>query len=225
VKVLVIEDEPSTSAYLRQGLTEHGYVVDVAETAETGVWLGLQNQFDVVILDINLPDRTGWWVLRELRRVDRKTFVLCLTCRADIADRVRGLDLGADDYLNKPFAFSELLARMRSIVRRGGERSSDLIEVADLKIDLIRREARRGESIIQNLRPKEYLLLELLARRAGEVLSRTTILEHVWNADFDFETNVVDVQIKRLREKVDAPFDRKLIHTVRGVGYVLQDRT
>jgi two-component system copper resistance phosphate regulon response regulator CusR len=224
VKVLLIEDEPNTVAYLRQGLSENGYVVDIANTAESGMSMAALAEYDLVVLDINLPDRAGWWVLEGLRNAGRKTPIMCLTCRGDVHDRVRGLDLGADDYLTKPFAFSELLARMRSVLRRRGDRLPDIIEVADLKVDPVRREVSRAGVVIRNLRPKEYALLELLSRRASEVLSRTTILEHVWNADFDFETNAVDVQIKRLREKVDAPFEPKLIHTVRGVGYVLEDR-
>jgi two-component system copper resistance phosphate regulon response regulator CusR len=162
--------------------------------------------------------------LQELRAQDCQTPVLCLTCRGEVEDRVRGLDLGADDYLTKPFAFSELLARIRSILRRGVERQPDVLRVADLEVHLTRRQVVRGGVPLRELRPKEFALLALLARRAGEVLSRTTIVEQVWNADFDFETNAVDVQIKRLREKVDDPLMRKLIHTVRGVGYVLEDR-
>jgi len=224
VKVLLIEDEPNTVAYLRQGLAENGYVVDAEGLAELGFRMAARGVYDLVVLDINLPDRNGWWVLKELREADCRTPVLCLTCRGDVEDRVRGLDLGADDYLTKPFAFSELLARIRSVLRRGVERHPDVIRVADLEVHLTRRHVVRAGGVLRELRPKEFTLLALLARRAGEVLSRTTIVEHVWNADFDFETNAVDVQIKRLREKVDDPFEKKLIHTVRGVGYVLEDR-
>jgi two-component system copper resistance phosphate regulon response regulator CusR len=224
VKVLLIEDEPNTVAYLHQGLGENGYVVDTQVSAELGFRMAVRGVYDLVVLDINLPDRSGWWVLKELRAADCHTPVLCLTCRGEVEDRIRGLDLGADDYLTKPFAFSELLARIRSVLRRGGERQPDVIRVADLEVHLTRRQVVRAGVPLRELRPKEFALLALLARRAGEVLSRTTIVEHVWNADFDFETNAVDVQIKRLREKVDDPFERKLIHTVRGVGYVLEDR-
>jgi two-component system copper resistance phosphate regulon response regulator CusR len=224
MKLLLIEDEPNTIAYLQQGLSESNYVVDVARTAESGLTLALFHEYDLIILDINLPDRNGWWVLSELRQRPQRPPVMCLTCRSEVSERVRGLDLGADDYLTKPFAFSELLARIRSVLRRGGERHSEIIEVADLKVDLTRREAMRGGTVIKNLRPKEFALLAFLARHRGEVLSRTRIVEHVWNADFDFETNVVDVQIKRLREKVDASFEPKLIHSVRGIGYVLEAR-
>jgi two-component system copper resistance phosphate regulon response regulator CusR len=205
-------------------LGENGFVVDAQVSAELGLRMALRGVYDLVVLDINLPDRSGWWVLKELRAADCHTPVLCLTCRGDVEDRVRGLDLGADDYLTKPFAFSELLARIRSVLRRGVERQPDVIRVADLEVHLTRRQVVRAGVPLRELRPKEFALLALLARRAGEVLSRTTIVEHVWNADFDFETNAVDVQIKRLREKVDDPFERKLIHTVRGVGYVLEDR-
>jgi two-component system copper resistance phosphate regulon response regulator CusR len=224
MKVLLIEDEPNTVAYLRQGLGENGYVVDTQASAELGFRAAVRGVYDLVVLDINLPDRSGWWVLKELRAADCHTPVLCLTCRGEVEERVRGLDLGADDYLTKPFAFSELLARIRSVLRRGVERQPDVIRVADLEVHLTRRQVVRAGAPLRELRPKEFALLALLARRAGEVLSRTTIVEHVWTADFDFETNAVDVQIKRLREKVDDPFERKLIHTVRGVGYVLEDR-
>jgi two-component system copper resistance phosphate regulon response regulator CusR len=222
MKVLLVEDEPNTVAYLLQGLRENGYVVDSAISAEAGLMMAGDSTYELIVLDINLPDRDGWWVLRELRQAGKTTPVLCLTCRGDVSDRVKGLDLGADDYLTKPFAFSELLARMRSILRRGPERQTDVIQIADLTIDLVRREVARGGKVLSPLRPKEFTLLALLARRSGEVLSRATIVEHVWNASFDFETNAVDVQIKRLREKIDASFEPKLIHTVRGVGYVLE---
>lgn len=225
MKLLLIEDEPTAIAYLRQGLSESSYIVEVAQTAEAGLGMALYHDFDVIVLDINLPDRSGWWVLSELRRHGRNSRILCLTCRSDVADRVRGLDLGADDYLTKPFSFSEFLARLRSITRRSIDRGSHLIQVGDLTIDLIKREAVRCGTVIRDLRPKEFALLEFMARHEGEVLSRTRIVEHVWNADFDYETNVVDVQIKRLREKVDASFETKLIHSVRGVGYVFEPRT
>jgi two-component system copper resistance phosphate regulon response regulator CusR len=224
MKVLLIEDEPNTVAYLHQGLGEAGYVVDVVGAAEHGLHLARRQRYSLIILDINLPGRDGWWMLNELRQSDRRTPVLCLTCLGAVEDRVRGLELGADDYLVKPFAFSELLARMRSILRRGEVLGADIIRIADLEVDLVGHKVSRAGKTI-TLRPKEFALLALLARRAGEVLSRTVILEQVWEADFDFETNVVDVQIKRLRERVDGPFNHSLIHTVRGVGYVLEDRT
>jgi two-component system copper resistance phosphate regulon response regulator CusR len=198
--------------------------MDAEMSAELGLWMAVRGFYDLVILDINLPDRSGWWVLKELRQANCHTPVLCLTCRSEVEDRVRGLELGADDYLVKPFAFSELLARVRAVLRRGVERQPDVIRVADLEVDLVLRKVTRAGVSIQTLRPKEFALLAVLARRAGEVLSRTVIVEQVWDANFDFETNVVDVQVMRLREKVDEPFEPKLIHTVRGVGYVLEDR-
>ena len=223
MKVLLIEDEPKTVTYLCQGLREKGYAVDVAGSAEDGLSLARRLRYDLVVLDINLPGRNGWWVLEQLRGSGDRTPVLCLTCRGNVEDRVRGLELGADDYLVKPFAFSELLARMRSVLRRGSDLRPDVLRIGDLEVDLVRHKASRAGMAL-SLRPKEFALLAQLARRAGEALSRTVILEQVWEADFDFETNVVDVQIKRLRERVDGPFDHRLIHTVRGVGYVLEDR-
>jgi two-component system copper resistance phosphate regulon response regulator CusR len=224
MKVLLIEDEPNTVTYLCQGLREKGYAVDVAGSAEDGLSLARRLRYDLIVLDINLPGRNGWWVLEQLRGSGDRTPVLCLTCRGNVEDRVRGLELGADDYLVKPFAFSELLARMRSVLRRGSDLRPDVLRIGDLEVDLVRHKASRAGMAL-SLRPKEFALLALLARRAGEVLSRTVILEQVWEADFDFETNVVDVQIKRLRERVDDPFGHRLIHTVRGVGYVLEDRS
>ena len=224
MKVLLIEDEPKTVTYLCQGLREKGYAVDVAGSAEDGLSLARRLHYDLIVLDINLPGRDGWWVLDQLRGSATQTPVLCLTCLGNVEDRVRGLELGADDYLVKPFAFSELLARMRSVLRRGADRRPEVLRIGDLEVDLVRHKASRAGTAL-SLRPKEFALLAVLARRAGEVLSRTAILEQVWEADFDFETNVVDVQIKRLRERVDGPFDHRLIHTVRGVGYVLEDRS
>jgi len=223
MKVLLVEDEPNTVAYLRKGLTENGHVVDVASDGEQGLSLARSHEFDLIILDVNLPGRNGFGVLAELRAAGKTVPVLFLTARDAVEDRVRGLDLGADDYLVKPFAFSELLARIRSILRRGQTRQGDVLRVADLEIDpRSRRAIRAGQTL--ELTSKEFALLWLLARRAGEVLSRAVIVERVWDLDFDCETNVVDVQIKRLRSKVDDPFECKLIHTVRGVGYVLEDR-
>jgi two-component system copper resistance phosphate regulon response regulator CusR len=177
-----------------------------------------------MILDIMLPQRDGWSVLAELRRGGKQTPVLCLTARDAVQDRVKGLELGADDYLVKPFAFSELLARVRSILRRGPARQPDILRVADLAIDLFRHKATRGGRRL-DLTPKEFALLSLLARRTGEVLSRTLIAEQVWDMNFDSDTNVVEVAVRRLRGKIDDPFPTKLIQTVRGVGYVLEDRS
>ena len=221
MRLLIVEDEPKTVAYLRKGLSEHGFVVDVAEQGDDGQHLALSGQYDLVILDVLLPQRDGWSIIAEMRRRGRLTPVLFLTARDAIHDRVKGLELGADDYLIKPFAFSELLARVRTILRRGPERQPEVLRVADLEIDLLRFQARRGGTRL-DLTPKEFVLLSLLAQRAGEVLSRTLIAEQVWDMNFDSDSNVVDVAVRRLRRKVDEPFPSKLIHTVRGVGYVLE---
>jgi two-component system copper resistance phosphate regulon response regulator CusR len=222
VKILVVEDEKKAAAYLRKGLAENGYVVDLAADGEDGLRLARSGGYELVILDVMLPGRDGWSVLGELRREGLQTPVLFLTARDSLPDRVKGLNLGADDYLVKPYAFSELLARVRSILRRGPARREETLKRADLEIDLVRhRAARAGKKL--DLTPKEFALLALLARRAGEVLSRTAIAEEVWDMNFDGGTNVVDVHVRRLRSKVDDPYDQKLIHTVRGMGYVLDD--
>lgn len=223
MKILLVEDEPKTVAFLRKGLTEHGFVVDAAERGDDGLHLALNHHYEVVVLDVMLPGLDGWAVLAEMRRAGRTTLVLFLTARDAVDDRVRGLELGADDYLVKPFAFAEFLARVRSLLRRGPARQPESLQVADLEIDLVRLKATRAGRHL-DLTPKEFLLLSLLARRAGEVLSRTLIAEQVWDVNFESDTNVVDVNVRRLRAKADDPFDKKLIHTVRGVGYVLEDR-
>jgi two-component system copper resistance phosphate regulon response regulator CusR len=224
MRVLVVEDDANTVLYLRQGLSEHGFVPDVAETAEEGVQLGREREYDLVVLDVMLPGGDGWSVLRGLRAAGRQTPVIFLTARDGIDDRVRGLEMGADDYLVKPFAFSELVARMRTVLRRSGPRQPDVLRVADLEVDCVRHRATRGGKRLV-LRPKEFALLSLLVRRAGEVLSRTFIAEQVWDMNFDSDSNVVDVQVRRLRLAMDEGFDKKLIHTVVGVGYVLEDRS
>ncbi len=221
MKILIIEDEKKTAAYLRKGLTENGFVVDLAPDGGEGLHLARSGRYDLIILDVMLPERDGWSVLSELRRAGCQTPVLFLTARDAVEDRVKGLNLGADDYLVKPFAFSELLARLRSLLRRGPARQGDTLKIADLEIDFVRHRAARAEQSL-DLTPKEYSLLSLLARRAGEVLSRTYIAEQVWDMNFDSGTNVVDVMVRRLRAKVDDPFPKKLIHTVRGAGYVLE---
>lgn len=221
MKILVVEDEPKTAAYLRNGLVENGFVADVSQRGDDGLHAATAGDYDLIILDVMLPERDGWSVLSALRAAGRRTPVLFLTARDGVQDRVKGLELGADDYLVKPFAFSELLARVRSVLRRGPGRQPDVLRVADLEIDVTRHHAFRDGHRI-DLTPKEFLLLSLLARRSGEVLSRTFIAEHVWDMNFDPGTNVVDVHVRRLRSKVDEPFERKLIRTVRGLGYVLE---
>jgi len=222
VKILVVEDEKKAAAYLRKGLAESGFVVDLAAEGEDGLQLARGGGYDLVVLDVMLPGRDGWSVLAELRRAGVQTPVLFLTAKDALGDRVKGLNLGADDYLVKPFAFSELLARVRSILRRGPARRDETIRRSDLEIDLVRHRASRAGRKL-DLTPKEFALLSFLVRRGGEVLSRTAIAEEVWDMNFDGGTNVVDVHVRRLRSKVDDPFDRKLIHTVRGMGYVLDD--
>jgi two-component system copper resistance phosphate regulon response regulator CusR len=221
--VLVVEDEKKTHEYLKKGLMENGFVVDVAVNGVDGLHLAQTGDYDLIILDVMLPDRDGWSVITELRRNGKQTPVLFLTARDAVQDRVKGLESGADDYLVKPFAFSELLARARSLLRRGPARQLERLRLADLEIDLIRHKANRDNKPL-DLAPKEFALLSLLVRRTGEVLSRTLIAEQVWDMNFDSETNVVDVAVRRLRRKVDDPFPNKLIHTVRGVGYVLEER-
>ena len=221
MKILIIEDEAKTRDYLQQGLAEAGFSVDAARSGMDGHHLAMTELYDLVILDVMLPDIDGWRILQSLREAGRKVPVLFLTARDSVNDRVKGLDLGADDYLVKPFAFAELLARVRTLLRRGATPASETtLNVADLELDLMRRRVVRGGRRIQ-LTAKEFALLELLIRHQEEVLPRSMIASQVWDMNFDSNTNVIDVAIRRLRSKIDDPFDLKLIHTVRGMGYML----
>ncbi len=221
MKILVIEDEVKTANFLKKGLGEAGFIADLAADGLEGLHLGIEVDFDLIILDVMLPVLDGWQVLTRLRQAGRKALILMLTARDAVHERVHGFELGADDYLVKPFAFSELLARVRSLLRRSTPRTQETIRMADLEIDVLRHRATRAGQKLE-LTSKEFLLLALLVRRAGEVLSRTLIAESVWDMNFDSDTNVVDVNVRRLRSKVDDPFPLKLIHTVRGAGYVLE---
>ena len=225
MKILIVEDETKTGDYLKQGLTEAGFVVDLARNGIDGLHLALTEAHDLVILDVMLPGMDGWQVLQAVRRAGKEVPVLFLTARDEVDDRVHGLELGADDYLVKPFAFSELLARVRTLLRRGSKaKEADILKAADLELDLRRRRVSRAGQRI-DLTAKEFALLELLMRRRGEVLPRSLIASQVWDMNFDSDTNVVEVAVRRLRSKVDDPFERKLIQTVRGMGYVLDEET
>ncbi len=222
MKILVVEDEPKTGDYLKQGLGEAGFVVDLARDGLDGLHLALTEAYDLAILDVMLPGVDGWQVLQGIRRAGKEMPVLFLTARDEVDDRVRGLELGADDYLVKPFAFAELLARVRTLLRRGTKsKDAESLRAADLELDLLRRRVTRGGKRI-DLTAKEFGLLELLLRRQGEVLPRSLIASQVWDMNFDSDTNVVEVAVRRLRAKIDDDFDPKLIRTVRGMGYVLE---
>lgn len=224
MRILLVEDEVKTADYMCQGLTESGYVVDIANNGVDGCHLALTHNYDIIILDINLPEMEGWDVLKKIRK-HKETGIIIVTARGRLEEKVRGLELGADDYIVKPFQFPELLARVKTLMRRTDSRPTtpDTLQVDDLQLDQGRHRALRGGKRI-DLTAKEFTLLHLLMRHTGEVLTRTQIVSMVWDINFDCDTNVVEVSIRRLRAKVDDPFERKLIHTLRGVGYVLEAR-
>ena len=221
MKILVAEDEPKTGLYLQQGLSEAGFVVDRLTNGSDALQAALAEAYDLLILDVMLPGLDGWEVLRRVRASGQHVPVLFLTARDGVEDRVKGLELGADDYLIKPFAFSELLARVRTLLRRGSNSTAPTyLTIADLQVDLLKRRASRAGQRIE-LTAKEFALLELLLRRRGEVLSKSLIASQVWDMNFDSDTNVIEVAIRRLRAKIDDNFEPKLIHTIRGMGYLL----
>ncbi len=223
MRILIVEDEKKTVEFLRKGLTEAGFIVDAEKNGQQGLLLALSKDYDLMILDVMLPGRDGWSILATLRQAGKKMPILFLSARDAVEERVKGLELGADDYLIKPFAFSELLARVRLLLRRGPVRISESLRIADLEIEFSRQKATRNGNRL-DLTAKEFALLSLLMRRTGEVLSRTLIADQVWDINFDSDTNIIDVAIRRLRSKVDDPFEKKLIHSVRAVGYVLEER-
>lgn len=224
MRILIVEDEPKMASYLRKGLTEASFTVDIAADGRDGLFLALHEDFDLIVLDVMLPELDGLSVLKRLRMEKKHTPVLLLTARDTVEDKVAGFESGADDYLSKPFAYAELLARIRSLIRRAPRTARDVLVVGDLEIDLIKRRSRRGNARI-DLTAQEFALLQLLAERQGEVLTRTFVTSQIWDMNFDSDTNVVDVAVKRLRAKIDGAFDNKLLHTVRGMGYVLEDRS
>lgn len=224
MKILVIENEAKTGGYIQKGLTEAGFIVDWVDNGLDGFHQALTEQYDLAIVDVMLPGMDGWQILQGIRRAEKKLGVMFLTARDQVEDRVRGLELGADDYLVKPFAFAELLARVRTLLRRNQNTiTSTVLQVADLELDLVKRRASRNQQRIL-LTAREFALLELLMQRQGEVLPRSLIASQVWDMNFDSDTNVIEVAIKRLRSKIDQGFEPRLIHTVRGMGYVLEVR-
>lgn len=223
MRVLVVEDEKKTASFVRKALQAEGFAVDVCHNGEDALAATSATPFDGIVLDIMLPGRDGLSVLRRLRESKSTTPVLLLSARGEVSERVEGLDMGADDYLPKPFELVELVARVRALTRRGGENKSTVLRVADLTLDTMTRQARRG-GVTFELTPREFRLLEFLMRSAGRICGRMAILEKVWDYDFDPGTNLVDVYIKRLREKIDADFELKLLHTVRGMGYLMKEQ-
>jgi heavy metal response regulator len=223
MRVLVVDDHKKVADFICKGLNENGFLASNAHDGTTAIYEYREHQFDIVVLDIGLPDIDGWQVLEAIRKQSKQTLVLILSAFDAVEDRVKGLELGADDYLIKPFSFSELLARLKTLSRRSCMASSDSFKIDNLQLDLNKHQVYRGEEKL-HLSPKEFLLLALLMRREGEVLSRTVIAEQVWDVNFSYNTNIIDVAVKRLRQKVDLPNEHKLIHTIRGVGYVLEKR-
>jgi two-component system OmpR family response regulator len=221
MRVLVVEDESMMAVLLKRGLEEERYAVDVAANGEDGVWMATETRYDAIVLDVMLPDVDGFEVCRRIRRAEQWAPVLMLTARDAVQDRIRGLDAGGDDYLTKPFSFDELVARLRALVRRGAGERPALLTVGDLTLDPAAKTVRRGAEPIA-LTAKEFALLECFMRRAGEVLSRTQLLERVWDFAYDGDSNVVEVYVRYLREKIDRPFGRRSLETVRGMGYRLR---
>ena len=222
MRILVVEDEAKAGEYLRKGLSESGFVVDLVHTGPDGQHMATSGDYDLILLDVMLQGIDGWQIMQEIRKT-KDTPVLFLTARDAVEDRVKGFKLGADDYLVKPFAFAELLARVRALLRRGPRREQEFVRVADLEIDVLKRRVTRSGKRI-DLTAKEFGLLHFLVTHSGEVLSRSLIASRVWDMNFDSDTNVVDVAIRRLRAKIDDPFQKKLIHTMRGMGYAAEDR-
>jgi len=222
MKILVVEDEKKVASFIKRGLEEEDFTVDVAYDGEEGLQMGETNPYDLILMDVMLPKMDGLEVVKELRKKENKTPVLCLTAKDKVEDIVAGLDSGSDDYLTKPFAFAELLARVRALARRGTQDRGAEIRFADLRLDPVAHKVWRGDREI-DLTAKEYGLLEYFMRNPNQVLTRTMIAEHVWDYTFDSFTNIIDVYVNYLRKKVDRDYEKKLIHTVRGVGYVLKE--
>ncbi len=222
MRILLVEDEKKVARFIQQGLEEEHYAVDVAHDGEKGLHMALNENYDLLILDVMLPKLNGLELIKAVRANKRTTPTLMLTAKSATEDKVAGLDSGADDYLTKPFAFEELLARVRSLLRRGAQEKSIILRVADLELDTVTHKAKRGGKTIE-LTAKEYALLEYLMRNKGRVLSRTIISEHIWDYNFDTGTNIIDVYVNHLRNKIDEGYEPKLIHTVRGVGYVMKE--
>lgn len=223
MRILIIEDNKTTADYLYKGFKENYYIPDIALNGQDGLFLASNHEYEIIVLDVMLPHIDGWTLVKKIREFNTTTPILFLTAKDTVDDRVKGLELGADDYLIKPFSFTELLARIRSLLRRKQVHTTKILNIADLNIDTNKNKVTRGKDII-SLTVKEYLLLLLLVNRTGEVLSRTFIAEQVWDINFDSDTNVIDVAISRLRDKIDKNYSTQLIHTIRGVGYVLEKR-